>query len=522
VPDLTLPHPDWVGRRLREALSAVGRRYARLFFVAYGFSILIYSYLFTTPLFTNHTLPNVWVGRYPGFTTLVEGRWFSDILFQLTGGSGVQPVQMAIAAALQIVNAFLLAALLGIRKQSHRLILALFLAAHPAFLDYYSYVLGDISFVAGDTLALLGVLALDRIRSRIAGALLAILCLVLSLATYQPKIALIGILLLIWCLLGLTRTTAEPAQPGNASPRGLVRVVLGLIVAVTAAAIYSASALLIVAVGTGERTHLNAIGVLLHEALVAYPETYANFTSRVQYLPPWLTFLPLLVAAIGAAALLLRTPRRYWPLSLLLILLLPPALQASYLVNDQTWHFSGRILSADAYLLACLLALGWSVVPLRAVVTVAAWLMIYFFSLLATQAVNAAAMVTIFDLGKINRIVARMESVVPDLYDRPRAVVIVGDLTFASRQQFTGYSRFPYGAGLDTEAFANYRQVEILNFFLGREILMRPSNVEVSAVLSGAAGHRPWPAPESVYVQDGAMVVLLRPYAPDVSVTWPR
>jgi hypothetical protein len=512
-------------RQLREAIPGLARRHSVPFLAAYAFSVLIYSYLFTTPILSNHALPSVWVDPYPSYTTLLEGRWFADIIKLLLGSSGVQPVQMAVAAALQIVNAFLLAALLGVRRQLHILVIALFLAAHPAFLDYYAFTLGHVWFVAGDTLALLGVLALDRVRPRRVGVPLSILCLVLSLATYQPKVALIAVLLLMWCLLGLTPRTAGAAldRPAAAAEsRGLQRLLLALLAAGPAVLLYAASALLIVTLGSTVRTHLNGMGAILHQTVASYPEVYADFTSRIRYLPRAIRVLPLLVVALGAAALLRRTPRSGWPACLLLLLLFPPALRASYIVNDETWVAAGRILSVHAYFMVFFIASGWSAPALRPLMTAAACIIIYFFALVAMQAVNATAMISIFDQSKINRIVTRMESVVPDLYDVPRSVVVIGNLAYAPRQEFSGYAGWPYGNNLATEAFADYRQAQMLDFFLGRHILAPPTSAQVAAVLAGATGHRPWPAPDSVYLQDGVVVVLLQPYAPGVSVTWPR
>lgn len=500
-------------------------RYSTPFLAACAFTVLIYGYLFSTPIFTNHTIPNVWVRDYPTYTTWLEGRWFSDVIMLATGTSGVQPVQMVLAAALQIVNAFLLAAILRVGGRLHLLLVALFMAAHPAFLDYYSYTLGHLSFVAGDSLALLGVLALDRIPLRKGGAALSVLCFVLSLGTYQPKIALIGTLLLMWCLLGLTRPPAgsAPSQDGLAgSGRGLRRVVPAVLVALAAGAIYAGSALLIVTLGSSNRTHLNQPVAMARQVLLSFPETWADFTSRVQYLPHGLRLLPLLVVLLGTVALFHRTPRRSWPITALLILLFPVAFQASYVVNDETFATSGRILTAHAYFLVFFMAAGWSVAAFRRLVTAAACVMIYFFAIVAMQAVNAAAMITIFDLSKINRIVSRVESVAPNLYDQPRGLVVVGNLSYRDRQEFSSYGSGPYGAGLGSEAFASYRQVEIVNFFLGNHILATPTKAQVAAVLAGAATHRPWPAPDSVYLQDGVVVVLLQPYAPGISVTWSR
>src|SRR5262249_43009720 len=152
----------------------------------------------------------------------------------------------------------------------------------------------------------------------------------------------------------------------------------------------------------------------------------------------------------------------------------------------------GRILTAHAYFLIFFVAAGWSVAAFRPLVTLVTCVMIYFFAIVAMQAVNAAATISIFNLSKINRIVSRIESVAPDLYAQPRALVVIGDLSYGPRQQFSSYGDGPYGAGLGTEAFASYRHVEILDFFLGRYVLARPTKAQVAAVLAGAVTHQPW------------------------------
>ena len=78
--------------------------------------VVAYGYLFTVPIFTDHTFPNSWLYPYPSFKTDGEGRWLADLVILLQGGSGVPSVQMAGAALLQAINGILFASLLGLRS----------------------------------------------------------------------------------------------------------------------------------------------------------------------------------------------------------------------------------------------------------------------------------------------------------------------------------------------------------------------------------------------------------------------
>ncbi len=102
-------------------------------------------------------------------------------------------------------------------------------------------------------------------------------------------------------------------------------------------------------------------------------------------------------------------------------------------------------------------------------------------------------------------------------------VVVIGGLDFSTEEQ--RLKRYPnrlYKAHLTSETFAPYRQTEILNFFLGSDVMARPSQAQIDQAIASAKGRRPWPAPDSVYVEDGVAVILLQPYRDGMSVTWPR
>jgi hypothetical protein len=495
---------------------------------AYLLTVIVYSYFFTTLIFTDHTFPNVFIFDFPSYQTTSEGRWFGDIICWLVGGSGVQPLQIALATGLQITNAFLFVTVLQVHNRFYLFLAAAFVALHPAFLDYYSYSIEHLPLTLGDTMALLGIVALDRTPSRRLGVALGILCFVLTLAVYQPKIALVALLLLIWCLQG---TSLLPAR-GSADSRTMrpvsrlliSRILLAACTFVAALGLYYVSAKLVVTVKSG-KTEINDLHEMLQALLRAYPETLANFTTRVDYVPRVARFVPFLGIVLGIAAVM----RRAWNIhkgfavyALVLIALFPAALQLSFIINKFTWQNAGRSLSPHAYGLLFFLASAWSLPKWRQLPTVLVAILVYSFGILGSQAANSAALKNVFDVAKVNRIVARVESVAPDLYRQQLPMVIIGELDLEPEGRLRKFANRLYGANVITnEAFVYYRQPELLNFFLGHTAVVRPNKLQVDAALASLPGRRPWPAPEAVYMHDGVIVVLLQSYSPSIPITGP-
>lgn len=136
---------------------------------AFGFLMLLqvagYSYFYTLPIFNNHIFPHSWSMPYPSFKTWGEGRWFADMIILAQGSSGVQSFQMICATTLQAMNGILLAKLVGLTSRRAILCVAGVLCMFPAFLDYYSFSIDHLSFVLGDTFALLGAWNLMRAKT---------------------------------------------------------------------------------------------------------------------------------------------------------------------------------------------------------------------------------------------------------------------------------------------------------------------------------------------------------------------
>src|SRR5262249_48322413 len=171
--------------------------------------------------------------------------------------------------------------------------------------------------------------------------------------------------------------------------------------------------------------------------------------ERVDYLPRICIFVPVFGIVLGIAAL----ARQAWNVqkkcavsALALIALFPAALQLSYIINDQTWRSTGRILSPHAYCLLFFLASAWSLPKCRHLTTLLVSILVYYFCIVGIQETNTAAIKNIFDIAKINRIVARVESVAPDLYRQRLPVVVVGALGLEPEGRLKKYPNRLYRA----------------------------------------------------------------------------
>jgi len=484
---------------------AVLRSYGGPFAVAYIATVVCYGYFFFSLGFTNHTT-NVWVYSYPSFKTTLEGRWFADILIRLTGGSGVPPFQMAVAAAIQIVNAFVFCAIF---RQSNRVVIymaALAIALHPAFLDYYSFTVDHISFVTGDLLALLGVLAMQRGRTFVMRWILPVVCFVLSIATYQPKIALIGFLLVARCFWAGDEAYRDDVR----------RLAQSAVVFVLSAVIYYISIRLTIRVVSTDynsaRQHINSIPQIVSQVLFSYKQVISYFTSRVDYLPPMLKWMPGLLIVLGLGGLLVSRWRAGilpFALGVLLILAIPPVLQLSFVINSEAYSNSGRILSVHGYFLCFAFIAALAPATLRGIPLLLQGALIYFFAIVATQESNQASVKNVFDSGQVNRIISRIETTVPDVGSKVHPLVVIDQFSFQPARRLRAYPNTLYGSQVRTTTFVNYRQVEIANFFIGKEALRSPTTAEVAAAVRSACGRKPWPATESVFADGDTIVVLL-------------
>jgi len=489
--------------------------------------IVVYSYFFTTVILTDHTFPNTWVQPYPSHRTREEGRWLQDLIIFFQGGAGVQPFQMFAAVTLQGINGILFARLLGLTKRFEVFLAAAVVCLYPAILDTYSFASDHLTFAIGDTLALAGILGLATSRPSPTNAIVSGLCFTLSLAAYGPKIAFIGLLCI--CHLAMSIVTDNDAADNDATssqsgdPRAtLLR--LGYVFAVFAAACacFYASSKLLVSQDAGMRVQLNSVEQMGQAVVQAYQKFLLYCTVESDYLPVSLRALPAMAVILGTVSLLLSARRKgatNIAIVAMLLALIPLVLRASYILNGNTYENNGRITYVNGYALVFFLAAALHRPLLKWCAMGMLLLLFYVMAVVGTQETNAAAMKTIYETNMVNRLAARIEEQTAGLYEGKLALVVIGKLPDFPYQRYVRYTNLKMQPHSRFTAFPFFRQVELLNFLFGQDVLQLPTAEQVERATASTKDRKPWPAADSVYVEDDVVVVLLQEYQEGVPRT---
>jgi hypothetical protein len=500
--------------------------------------LVAYSYLYTTIAFGNHLFPNAWLNSFPSFKTWGEGRWLMNVIFLLQGGSGVQSVQMILATLLQACNALIFLRLLGIEKAMHVIVIGGIFCLYPGFLDYYSFTSDHLAFVAGDSLALLGFASIARLRDLPDRCLCAALCWFLALSVYAPKVALIGLFVL---MLPLMRLFVDPALQGakqaltpeicwpesrSRRERAGEDLLVGIGAMGLAMVMFWLSTKLLVTSPIPVSTYLNTAPEAFAEIVSSYRHWLVVMLDGVASGSRVFAVLPLLVVLIGFALMLWRALKQDWQLGLLtavVLLLIPLALHLTWMLNRLTPPYGGRFVTAYAYLLVFCLSLLVLVRRIRRVAVVLAGLLFWCYFVLASQMTQAIQIKTVYELGFINRLVTRIEPLLVGDPDAPQPVVV-----FGGYPKFTlnNYISWPMEVNLpqllSTDAFAEFRQVDILNVVLGRRVLRPPFPAESEQARRAASLVQPWPGSGAVFREGRSVVIVLEPEGPGRSVTVPQ
>lgn len=492
------------------------RQNAWILLTLMALQVVVFSYFYFSPIFSNHTFPNAFVVSFPSFKTAGEGRWMADLVILLQGSSGVQSFQMFVATGLQALNGVLFARICGIERALHIALVAALLCLYPAFLDYYSFNIDHVTFVLGDTLALLGLRAALLHPDLLRGVGRPALYFMLSLACYQPKVALVGTLCVVFFASSLAR------RPTPASMREvLVTGARAAAIGVAGLVLYFLSMKLTVSYDIGQRAYLNTPAQMLAETWAAYGKVVAYYWAGSAYLPLVLRWLPLAILVLGAIALRARLGATWGAQVValsLIALVLPLALRAAYIINETTWVGAGRITFAHGYALIfgliCVLK-RWPRLG-----TGLGAILLYFSAVTGSQETNAAAMKTVYESAMVNRIAARIEQVTPDLLQSQHPVAIFGHYPAFPRDRYLRTSDDVLRVHIASPMFEVYRHTEILNFFFGTDVVISPTVAQMELAASFAATMPPWPAVDSVRLQNGTIVVLLEPYTKDMPRTW--
>ncbi|MBU3727770.1 MAG: hypothetical protein FGM37_00750 [Phycisphaerales bacterium] len=497
------------------------REYGTIVAAVAALQFVTYMYLFTLPIFTNHTFPSATLHPYPHYRAV--GRWLADAVVWIQGGSGVAPLLMTGSALLQAVNGILLATLVGVTRRRDTLLVAAALSLYPAFMDYYSFPVDQLYFVLADTAVLAGMLVWRHSPTSWRSVTACAALFLAAIACYQPKVSLI-VLLALACVLLIPYGTLSAAAATPHRAQQHLRKHAVLVVAICAAgSLYFLSTRLLGEPAAGSRTYTNTIQQAISAAALAYPTCAARLLVPVDYLPGPLAWIPPALLIAGVLAALTRARRHGWPMlamAIAAIALMPLALQAAQIINKNTWAVAGRILAADGYVTTFFTACVLCAIPGAAPVLWAIGLMCAGLVVTGSQQSNAAAFKTVYDVNLMNRVLSRAEPLLNPAGQEPRALVMVGA---EPRFMWSDFVRDePRGIHLYSNTLAPYRQVLTLNFFAGWSAFRAPNRAEVEDALRSAANRPHWPSDGSVYLHHDTVVVVMEPYQPTSPVTWTR
>jgi len=479
--------------------------------VTFIVNLIVYNSLATDIIFSNHTIPNSYLYAFPSFKTTMEGRWFADILIQVFGGGG-QALQAILGFAISALNGVLFADLVGIRGTPTRTLIALLINLHPAFLDLYSFTADNVSFTLAQTFAIAGWLCLDRFGTPRFSIPLSSLVFMLSMACYQPTLGVIASVGIAWIACGLilkpSSQIRKPALMGAAS-------------LVAGAALYWLSSKVAITMPLPKSTNLNSVLGVVGQVRASYHDGWHLFDAQARNLS-WLGAFGLyLTVALGAAAGLYvaaRTPAVRAAMLSVIFLLLPPALQLVYIVNDQSSSGNARFASGFAYIIAVFVVILIEVGATRRVGIALGLATTYGFAYIAVQENTYTVMKSLYEIHAINRVVQRIEEVVPD--EHAHSMIVIGQLPLNDLDRIVEFPLRPLRPQTHTPAFMPYRQVEITNFFAGKALVAHPTESEVAAAVFDSESHPIWPQIGSIYMyQDTVVVVLSRD---STSTTWSR
>lgn len=492
---------------------------------AFAVNLLAFGYLFFTYIYTNHTFPNVLWQASPSFRTILEGRWGADLVYFLQGRRGIPLFDLMLAVPVQIGNGILFARLLGLRDPLPVFLSASLISVHPFVSDYYAFAGDHLVLVLGDA-AILAAFVLVREWRRTGWAVAAAAVLIqFGLSCYQPKI---GLAATLWVLL-LLAAIARWDGTHDAFRRAMREMLWHAIAIAAAAALYmvllklsqrwlgnpaagNPHSLVRLSTNQGAEILLQA-----GHALMLTQESLFEadlFGTELQILPGLMLALLALLSGRRALSRAANESDRNWTLLLLLLSLglLPFAMHAPHLISLRT-PAAGRTMMPTVYVSAFLPLMLLAITrsrALRGAALVVACFMCYRFVVASAEAGHLAHLRSLYEMQFANRLTSRIEAMLDDTPRRHAALVVVGRgklpevLTPSIRTR----------SNLNEHSFVRYREVQMLNFLLGRDVLAFPNQAQTKRALDYAARQAVWPAEGSVALlgDDLVVVVMERPH----------
>lgn len=502
--------------------------YIKVFFIVFTINLLAYGYLFFDYIYTNHTFPNIYQQNWPSYRTF-EGRWMADIIYMMFGGSGIPFLNLTLAVVFQIFNGILFAKVINKVDNISVLISAIIISLHPFILDYYGFGGDHLIFVLGDTFALLAVYIN---KYKLKGIVLSVILIILSLSCYQPKISLISTLFVIYILNNLASWNGKGDTILSLTREIGLSCLTILLGAFLYFIIYKIQVLFFYVPNSEHFLKRNYINNW-NEILVATKLILANITQRLFFedsfvFPYSRQFLGVIVLLSVTLIMFhickisenikLRYPAIAY--TIFSIISLPIAAYASFIISKNSYWDSGRFFVVFPYITAFFLLIIYSYAKStksQLILLIVACLYAYNFVITNAKSTHFAYIRTIHEFQFVNRIVTRIENLISDKNTNKYQLVIFGDIPEVP--QLIAKHKKSISSNIEKKGVIFYRQVEYLNYILGKNILHYPTKKSVYSARNYAEKHDVWPSKESVALVNNVIIVILQKPSKSTDVT---
>jgi hypothetical protein len=399
------------------------------------------------------------------------------------------------------------------------------ISIHPFITDYYAFGGDHLVLVLGDTFIILAFLLVRRKPTSVLRFAAAVFLVQLGISCYQPKI---GLLATLWLLIFFSRLVEWDGTAVFLRRIGRELSISGALI-LCGAALYFAILKLTQfwfgnpALGNTHaeyRLSMARVADLIPEAQKVMQNTYEIlfasdfFGYAFKMLLGMLLVLFLISLSFRIIVRAERPGLKILAPCLLIsgICLLPFALHAAYMVSPQS-YFAGRFLMPIAYLTAFLPlmllkmvrrkpALQWPVVGIILFVCCR-------FVLIDADDGHLARLRTTYEFQFASKLASRIELSLPATPHEHYALVVIGQPPLPALLNPVVDSK----SNLNARSFIQFRDVEMLNFFLGRNLLSYPNRDQVNRALRSASHLSIWPEKESIGVEEEIIVVELeRPH----------
>jgi len=508
---------------------AVDRRHLRVFLVVFCLNLLAHGTILTAFIYTNHVFPNVWPTGFPTYRSF-EGRWFHDVTWFLQGGAGITFLHSIVGIAVQVLTGILFARALNRTDTLSLFGTAALVSLFPYVGDYYSWSGDNVVLSLGDLLAVLGlIIAKKGLRFVPAAAIVWHM----SLACNQTKVATIAVLICIYALALLQQCEGRAERLAEAL-RSAAAALLAFGGAVT---LYFAILKLLYVAGAipdtehyARRLTIVGVGQIPGRLQLAMRDLGGRLSSRNDLVAPSVKWASALLAAGSVVALLTRVAttrvagiRRVWTVlvATTVVGLATLSTQLTYVVSPNAYWPAARFRTVLAFFVAGLLVL-----PLDGVRRLYRNLLVVFlvftvWSFVTTNAAvgQQAVMRSTAEVAAVSRIMSRIERLPGFSLDQRYALVVVGALPdYLTRSDI---AKVDVRTNVCEPAFRPYRQTEMLNWLLGRQVFGRGVPADLAVAQQYASSQLPYPAEGSVVLLGGRLVVVvLDKYRPGIATTW--